>query len=104
MTEELHQQIGRMLSSLESNTALTRDIAKDTSDIKEHLARLNSKVAAHEQYLGNLDNRVVKTREDIGFIREEMSFAKGAARLGGAVWGTASSIIVGVATYFITKS
>lgn len=104
MTQEFHQQIGRMLASLESNTELTRDIAKDTNDIKEHLARLNSKVAAHEQYLGNLDNRVVETRRDIGGIREEMSFAKGAARLGGALWGTLSSVVVGVATYFITKS
>lgn len=104
MTQEFHQQIGRMLESLESNTELTRDIAKDTNDIKEHLARLNSKVAAHEQYLGNLDDRVVEARKDIGGIREEMSFAKGAARLGGAVWGTTSSILVGAVTYFITKS
>lgn len=104
MTEEFHQQIGRMLASLEANTSLTKDIAKDTGDIKEHLARLNSKVAAHEQYLGNLDNRIVKARDEMVTIKEEISFGKGAAKFAGALWGTASAIIVGVTTFFITKS
>lgn len=103
MTEEFHQQIGKMIGALEANTALTRDIAKDTSDIKEHLARLNSKVASHEQYLGNLDTRIVEERKERENIKIEMSFAKGAAKFAGILWGTISAIIVGVATHFLNK-
>lgn len=118
MSEEFHQQIGKMMSAMEYNTKLTEGIVqklsgmesdtkfmgKQINDINVHLAKLNSKVASHAQYLGNLDNRIVEERQHREEIKEELAAYKGGTKIVATLWGTISSIVVGVTTYFITKS
>lgn len=107
MNDQFHQQIGKMMSSIEYNTKLTEKVASDVSEINVHLAKLSSKVAAHSEYLTNLDSRIVEERKARQEIREEIAFAKGvhknAGAVAGGVWGVLSSILVGVGTYFLTK-
>lgn len=58
---------------------------------------------AHKKYLENLDSRLVEERKHREGIKEEMAYHKGQAKLAGTIWGTASSILVGVLTHLFTK-
>ena len=68
----------------------------NTSTFQAHLD-------AHKKYLENLDERLVEERKHREAIKEDIAYSKGAARIAGGLWGTISSIIVGVVTYFLTK-
>lgn len=92
-----------MISSIETNTTLTREIAKDIGEVKTHLATLNGKVASHEKYIGNLDTRIVEERTHRESIKEEISYFKGGIKIAVALWSALSAIVVGTVTHYLSK-
>lgn len=103
MTEDLYKELGKMMSSIETNTTLTRDIANDVKEIRVKVSELDSTVKSHKKYLENLDERLVEERKHREDIKEEISFFKGGVKLAVALWSVISSIIVGFVTHFLTK-
>lgn len=76
---------------------------EDQLDSKVNASTFQAHLDAHKKYLENLDERLVEERKHRENIKEEMAYHKGQAKLAGTIWGTASSILVGVLTHFFTK-
>lgn len=76
---------------------------EDQLDSKVNISTFQANLDAHKKYLENLDERLVEERKHREAIKEDIAYSKGAARIAGGLWGTISSIIVGVVTYFFTK-
>lgn len=72
-------------------------------ETKVNSATFQAHLESHQNYLKNLDERLVEERKHRENIKEEMAYHKGQAKLAGTIWGTASSILVGVLTHFFTK-
>lgn len=110
MAESLEVSVAKIASTLEYNTKMTEGMAQkvsgmgsDISDIKEHLARLNGRINAHDTYLANLESRAVESRQDITKVKEEIAEKKGEAKVTSIIWGAIVSIGVGIVTFFSTK-
>ena len=103
MTEEFHQQIGRLLHSMETNTQLTKEIAHDIGEIKTTMGSYGAQLKNHDGYLDNLNRDIIDDRKTIATVKEEMSAMRAVGRMAGAVWGTVSSIIVVLVSYFLSK-
>lgn len=107
MTEEFHQQIGRLLNSMETNTQLTKEIAHDIGEIKTTMGSYGAQLKNHDVYLDNLNRGIVDDRKALATVKEEMSAMQAVGRLAGtiwgSVWGTVSSIIVVLISYFLSK-
>lgn len=76
---------------------------EDQLESKVNNSTFQAHLDAHKKYLENLDERLVEERKHREAIKEDIAYSKGAARIAGGLWGTISSIIVGVVTYFLTK-
>lgn len=76
---------------------------EDQLDSKVNISTFQANLDAHKKYLENLDERLVEERKHREAIKEDIAYSKGAARIAGGLWGTISSIIVGIVTYFLTK-
>lgn len=72
-------------------------------DSKVNISTFQAHLESHQNYLKNLDDRLVEERKHRETIKEEMAYHKGQAKLAGTIWGTASSILVGVLTHFFTR-
>lgn len=72
-------------------------------DTKVNSATFQAHLESHQNYLKNLDDRLVEERKHRESIKEDIAYSKGAARMAGGVWGTLSSILIGVITHFLTK-
>lgn len=129
MAESLEVSVAKIASTLEYNTKMTEGMAQkvsgmgsDISDIKEHLARLNGRINAHDTYLENLNQRTVENRTDIvknnEKIHEELNSVdnrisgkiaekEGESKVTGAIWGGIIGLVSGGAItlldYFLKK-
>jgi len=74
---------------------------EDQLDNKVNASTFQAHLESHQNYLKNLDDRLVEERKHRENIKEEMAFAKGQAKVHGGLWGMASSILVGLITHFI---
>lgn len=70
-------------------------------DSKVNSSTFQAHLESHQNYLKNLDDRLVEERKHRETIKEEIAFAKGQAKVHGGLWGLASSILVGLVTHFI---
>lgn len=76
---------------------------EDQLDSKVNISTFQANLDAHKKYLENLDERLVEERKHREAIKEDIAYSKGQAKLAGTIWGTASSLLVGVLTHFFTK-
>jgi len=106
MTEEFHQQIGKILSTLENNTSVIKDIANDVGELKESVADVSSSVRAHSTYLKNLDDRVVSQRKDHDVLHDRVTVieTKSETNAGVIKWvgGILSAVIGSIITFLFT--
>lgn len=72
-------------------------------ETKVSASTFEAHLESHKNYLKNLDDRLVEERKHRENIKEDIAYSKGAARMAGGVWGTISSVLIGIATHFFTK-
>lgn len=106
MTEEFHQQIGKMLSSMEHNTKLTEKIAGDVDSLNKNMSELTGVVKGHGDYLKNLDDRIVTQRVNHERLHERVTVieTKSESTAGIFKWiaGILSAIIGSIITFLFT--
>lgn len=108
-------RFAELFNELKHNTKLTEAVVQRQSGLESHFqkmiyetsefrGKLLQYIESNGLYMKNLDDRLVSAAKDRGAIREELSYFKGVAKasgaIGGAIWGTISAIVIGVATYF----
>lgn len=72
-------------------------------DNKVNTSTFQAHLESHQNYLKNLDDRLVEERKHREAIKEDIAYSKGQAKVHGGLWGLASSILVGLITHFFTK-
>jgi len=106
MTEEMHQQIGKILSTLENNTSVIKDIAEDVGELKESVADVSSSVRSHSLYLKNLDDRVVSQRKDHDVLHERVTVMETKHESNTSIFkwigGILSAVIGSIITFLFT--
>lgn len=70
---------------------------------KVNYATLQTHVETYKKNLETLDEKLSEERKHRELIKEDIAYSKGQAKLAGTIWGTASSLLVGVLTHFFTK-
>lgn len=76
---------------------------EDQLDNKVNISTFQAHLESHQNYLKNLDDRIVEERKHRETIKEEMAYSKGQAKVHGGLWGMASSIAIGIITHLFTK-
>lgn len=72
-------------------------------DNKVNNSTFQAHLESHQNYLKNLDDRLVEEIKHRESIKEDIAYSKGQAKFHGGIWGLVSSILVGIITHFFTK-
>lgn len=109
--KEDSDNFGRLFNELKRNTDLTEAVVQRQSGLSSDLQSFSTFMGEVREfmrgnivYMKNMEERIVEGRKETERLKEEVSFAKGAAKFAGLLWGTVSAVIVGTVTYWINKN